>query len=78
MQYMMLLERLGRAKAKYFSEGDQEIEIQLIPTHAHRGFPDSFIYRPRRSPGFIGYMETNFLIESMVILIPDSVYQTKP
>ena len=50
--------KLGRAESKYFSEGDYEVEIKLIPTHAHRGFPDSFIYRPRRSPGFIGYMET--------------------
>ena len=50
--------KLGRAESKYFGEGDYEVEIKLIPTHAHRGFPDSFLYRPRRSPGLTGQMET--------------------
>jgi len=50
--------KIGRAKAKYFGEG-QEIELELIPTHAHRRFPDVFIYKPNPSPGTLtGQMES--------------------
>ena len=49
--------KLGRAESAYFGRGDYEVELELIPTHEHRGFPDSFLYKPRNSPSLTGQME---------------------